>query len=114
GRRSGRTDRVAYPGGDRNPDPQPVAGVLGQARTALGALVDVIDVVGDRPLELALDLDQSAVGPAARRRRGLGRGLRIGLRGRLLPEHALEGLDDAPEDPRRLPAPAGLRTHLDH
>src|SRR5690606_4552453 len=38
--------------GDGDPDAQAVARVLGQPGAELAALVDVVDVVGDRPLEL--------------------------------------------------------------
>src|SRR5690606_25745198 len=47
-------------GRDRDPDPGVVAGVVRHPRAVLGALVDVVYVVGDGPAELALDLDQVA------------------------------------------------------
>src|SRR5690606_25636078 len=100
-----------------NPDAQPVAGVLAQARAVLGALVDVVDVVGDRALELALDLDQAAVGAAERR--GRGRRLfrrRLGLTRFLAAEHALDRLDHARQHPAVLAlgaGGAGTRADLD-
>ena len=43
--------------GHRHADPQAVARVLGQPGAVLRAAVGVVDVVGDRPAELALDRD---------------------------------------------------------
>ena len=55
----------------RDADAQAVARVVGQARAVLGALVDVVDVVGDGAAELALDRHQCGSRPASlgRRRR---------------------------------------------
>ena len=70
GRKPERGQRRRWPAGThgrhRDPHAQPVAGVVGQARTVLHALVHVVDIERDRSAELALDRHHAAI--AARRR----------------------------------------------
>src|SRR5690606_38152318 len=111
----GRARRLAGPRGDRDPHPHAVAGVLARPRAVLGALVDVVHVVGDRPLELALDLHQAAIGATARRGRGRHRLTGRYRLGGFAGKHVLDRLDHAREHAGlRLLAGPGLRTHLHH
>ncbi|CCP12462.1 cysteinyl-tRNA synthetase [Stenotrophomonas maltophilia SKK35] len=76
----------ADPRGDRHPDLEPVAGVFRQPRAVLGALVDVVHVVGDGPTELTPHRHDAAVAGQHRAIIGRRRGRRLGgnLFGRLV------------------------------
>src|SRR5690606_7326780 len=56
-----QTAGPGHDGGDPDADAQAVARIVGQARPVLLALVDVVDVVRDRPAELAFDRYRAAI-----------------------------------------------------